>query len=162
MRTNPDRLAALRRAMILDSSPERAFDDITRLLATTLNVPIALVNVLDEDRDWFKSRVGTEMSQSKTATSLCQLFFSDASDFIVVQDTQLDPRLSTNPLVTGQPHVRFYAAARLVVDDQTIGTLCAYDLKPRSLNADQLEQLQTLARTAMTMLKQRSRAQQIA
>lgn len=148
--------------MILDSSPERAFDDITRLLATTLNVPIALVNVLDEDRDWFKSRVGTEMTQSKIATSLCQLFFSDARDLIVVQDTQLDPRLNTNPLVTGQPHIRFYAAARLVVDDQTIGTLCAYDLKPRSLSADQLEQLQILARTAMTMLEQRSRLQQTA
>lgn len=144
--------------MILDSSPERAFDDITRLLATALDVPIALVNVLDADRDWFKSRVGLHQTQSPVATSLCEAFFAEATDLIVVEDTQLDPRFNRNPLVTGQPFVRFYAAARLVVDDQTIATLCAYDLKPKTLHAEQLDQLKTLAATAISAFNQRLKA----
>jgi GAF domain-containing protein len=160
MRNDPDRLAALRRAMILDTTPERAYDDITRLLATALDVPIALVNVLDEARDWFKSRVGIAQTQSSLATSLCEAFFTEATDLIVVEDTHLDPRFNTNPLVTGQPFVRFYAAARLVVAGQTIGTLCVYDLKPKSLDAEQLDQLRTMAATAIAMLKQRSRPAQ--
>jgi GAF domain-containing protein len=158
MRNDPDRLAALRRAMILDSSPEKAFDDITRLLATALDVPIALVNMLDEDRDWFKSRVGIGLTQSAAATSLCDVFFAEQADLIVVPDTQLDARFNANPLVTGQPFVRFYAAARLMVDGATIGTLCAYDIKPKALGAEQLDQLRTMAATAMSMLRQRAAA----
>jgi GAF domain-containing protein len=155
-RKDPDRLAALRSAMILDSSPERAFDDMARLLSTTLDAPIALVNLLDEDRDWFKAYVGTELNQSDAATSLCEVFFTSDADLIVVPDTTLDARFTANPLVTGRPHVRFYAAARLVVDNQTIGTLCVYDFKPRKLGAEQLDQMRTMAATAMTMLKQRT------
>ena len=88
-RKDPDRLAALRSAMILDSSPERAFDDMARLLSTTLDAPIALVNLLDEDRDWFKAHVGTELNQSDAATSLCEVFFTNDADLIVVPDTTL-------------------------------------------------------------------------
>jgi GAF domain-containing protein len=87
---------------------------------------------------------------------LCEVFFTSDADLIVVPDTTLDARFTANPLVTGRPHVRFYAAARLVVDNQTIGTLCVYDFKPRKLGTEQLDQMRTMAATAMTMLKQRT------
>jgi GAF domain-containing protein len=140
----------------LDSSKERAYDDITRLLATTFDVPITMVNLLDDERDWFKSCVGLQQTESPAATSLCEAFFNTSSDLIVVEDTTLDPRFSAHPFVVGEPFIRFYAAARLVVHGQTIGTLCAYDLKPRTMSAGQLDQLQALARAATELLTKRA------
>jgi len=155
MRNDPARLAALRKLLILDSSPERAFDDITRLLSTQLGVPIAMVNLLDEDRDWFKSCVGLPMSESPAATSFCEAFFSTADDLIVVEDTAADARFAGHPLVAGAPFVRFYAAARLAVDGQTLGTLCAYDMQPHAVSAEQFAQLRALASAAASALRQR-------
>ena len=83
-RLDPDRLAALRRLLILDSSPDRAYDDITRLLATSLAVPFTMVNLLDAERDWFKSCVGIQQTQSPSVTSFCEAFFHSAQDLIVV------------------------------------------------------------------------------
>ncbi|MEO5843857.1 MAG: GAF domain-containing protein [Caldimonas sp.] len=155
MRADPIRLAELRRLMILDSSPERDFDNLTGVLASSLEVPIAMVNLLDERRDWFKSRVGLAQGESPAATSFCEAFFHSADDAIVVEDTTRDERFREHPLVIGAPHVRFYAAARLVVAGQTVGTLCAYDLKPRRIPADRLMQLQTLASAVVDLLRQR-------
>ena len=157
MRNDPSRLAVLRRQLLLDSSAERAFDDITRLLAESLDVPIAIVNLLDADRDWFKSCVGLPLQESAVATSFCEVFFHTTDDVIVVEDTLSDPRFSTHPLVVGAPLVRFYADARLTVDEQTIGTLCAYDLKPRKVATEQIAQLQTLANAVVASIKARSR-----
>ncbi len=158
MRNDPKRLAELRRLLILDSSAERAYDDITRALATTLEVPIAIVNLLDEDRDWFKSCVGLAQTQSPAATSFCEAFFASPDDLIVVDDTLADPRFAAHPLVAGPPHVRFYAAARLAIAGQTVGTLCAYDLEPRQISAAQVEQLRALTVAAIELLAQRQPA----
>lgn len=157
MRTDSTRLAELRRLLILDTSPERDYDDITRLLATSLDVPIAIVNLLDERRDWFKSCVGLTLSESPAATSFCEAFFDSSADLIVVEDTTLDRRFAGHPLVVGEPFIRFYAAARLAVDGNTLGTLCAYDLKPRSISTDQVMQMQTLASAVVDHLQRRSR-----
>ena len=156
MRDDPSRIAELRRTGILDSSPQRAFDDLTRLLATALPVPIAMINILDEQRDWFKSRVGVEPTQMPVATSFCEAFFSFPGDVIVVEDTLLDERFADHPLVVGAPQVRFYAAARLVVRGHTLGTLCAYDLQPRRLAPEQIDHLRAMASAAVELLCGRS------
>ena len=140
---------------VLDSSPERAYDDITRLLATELAVPITMVNLLDEERDWFKSCFGVQQTQSPAVTSFCEMFFTSHSDLIVVNDTLLDGRLAYHPLVIGRPFIRFYAAARLMVRGQTVGTLCAYDIEPREITPDQIRHLQHMAVAVVEFLRQR-------
>jgi len=152
----PARLAELKRLCILDSSPERAYDDITRLLASELAVPITMVNLLDEERDWFKSCFGVQQTQSPSVTSFCEMFFTTAADVIVVNDTLLDERLVQHPLVLGRPFIRFYAAARLVVNSQTVGTLCAYDVEPQKITPDQLLHLRQMAGAVVEFLKGRS------
>jgi GAF domain-containing protein len=154
-RGDPARLAQLRRLCVLDSSAERAYDDITRLLATELAVPITMVNLLDEERDWFKSCFGVQQTQSPAVTSFCEMFFTSRSDLIVVNDTLRDERLAQHPLVVGRPFIRFYAAARLVVGGQTVGTLCAYDVEPREITPDQVQHLRQMAAAVVEFLRQR-------
>ena len=156
MRKSPQRLAELQRLLILDSCAESAYDDITRLLATSLEVPVSMINMLDDDRDWFKSCVGMSLSQSPTQTSFCEAFFKTNEDVIVVDDTQADPIFATHPLVTGEPFIRFYAAARLSVGGQTVGTLCAYDMQPRKISVEQISHLQALALSVMELLARRN------
>ena len=155
MRHDPSRLAELRRCLILDSSRERAYDDLTRLLASSLEVPIALVNLMDSERDWFKSCIGLPVNESPASASFCEVFFTTPQDLIVVQDTLQDPRFATHPLVVNAPFVRFYAAARLTSDGHTLGTLCAYDLRPRKISTAQIAQMRTLATAAMELISQR-------
>ncbi len=155
MRLDENRLAELRRALILDTAPERAFDDISRMLATTLEVPITMVNMLDAKRDWFKSGVGVGHTESPAITSFCEIFFTSQADLIVAEDTQLDARFNCHPLVAGPPFIRFYVAARLSVRGHTLGTLCAYDLRPRTLTVEQLGNLQAMASAAIELIRQR-------
>ena len=155
MRSSAKRLAELRRLLLLDSAPERSFDDITQLLASSLSVPIAMVNLLDEQRDWFKSRTGLAICESPAEKSFCEVFFGVADDVVIVNDTMLDARFSAHPLVKGEPHIRFYAAARLVSSGQTVGTLCAYDVAPKTLSSEQMAQLQTLAAAVMHLMAAR-------
>ena len=158
MRKDPIRLAELRRQLILDSSVEKAYDDITRLMSESLEVPIAMINFMDVDRDWFKSRVGFPLTESRVDTSFCESFFSTDKDVIVVPDTLQSEQFSQHPLVTGDPHVRFYAAARLVVNGQTLGTLCAYDMRPRHLLPEQIDDLKALTLAAFELLQSRNKA----
>ena len=156
MRTNSSRLAELQRQLILDSSAEKAYDDIAKLLATSLEVPIAIVNFLDDERDWFKSCVGLPLTESPAATSFCETFFNTSEDLIVVEDTLESALFNRHPMVVGEPFIRFYAAARIRVNGHTIGTLCAYDLQPRHISTDQIAQLQTLTAAVVELLDQRS------
>ena len=156
MRNTPERLAELKRLLILDSSAENAYDDITRLLATSLEVPISLVNMLDDDRDWFKSCVGMPLTESPAETSFCGAFFNTAENLIVVEDATESPLFAAHPLVTGEPFIRFYAAARLSINGQTVGTLCAYDLKPHKISVEQIQQLQALTLSVMELLDKRT------
>jgi GAF domain-containing protein len=155
MRKNPTRLALLKQLLVLDSSPEKAFDDLTGMLATCLDVPITMVNFLDEERDWFKSCVGLAQRQGPVETSFCEQFFHTTDDIFVVEDTLNSPRLADHGLVTGPPHIRFYAAARLAIAGQTVGTLCAYDTRPRSVSPEQIEQLRILALAVLQLLRER-------
>jgi GAF domain-containing protein len=155
MRNDSLRLTELRRTLILDSGVEQAYDDITRLLATTLEVPITMVNMLDIQRDWFKSRVGVQQTQSPVVTSFCEAFFSSSDDMIVAEDTLQDVRFDAHPMVVARPFIRFYAAARLQVRGQTLGTLCAYDVRPRRMSYAQLAALQAMACAAVDLIGQR-------
>ena len=155
-RQDPFRLAELRRLFILDSTEERIYDDLTRVLASSLEVPISMINLLDRERDWFKSSVGLPMRQSAAETSFCNVFFTSQDDMVVVEDATQDARFASHPFVLGAPFVRFYAAARLTVEGHTVGTLCVRDGKPRKISIAQIQQMQTLANAVAALLNQRA------
>ena len=141
------RIAALTRLGLLDTAPEERFDRITRMASMVLGVPIALVSLVDTDRQWFKSRVGIDTLESSRDSSFCAhaILASDNGPFIVA-DTLLDERFATNPLVVGDPHVRFYAGQVLHdTSGSAIGTLCVIDRQPRQFDNTQLQVLADLA-----------------
>lgn len=158
MRKNPARLAELHRQLILDSSPEKAFDDITKLMSESLDVPIAMINFMDVDRNWSKSRVGFPLHEIPVENSFCESFFNSDKEVIVVPDTLQSEQFSQHPLVTCEPHIRFYASARLVVNGQTLGTLCAFDIRPRQLLPEQIDQLKALTLAVFDLLQSRTKA----
>jgi GAF domain-containing protein len=145
MRQNIDRLNELRRLLVLDSQPEQRYDEIAQHLSTALGAPIVMVNLLDEDRDWFKARVGLSMCESPAQKSMCSIVFETKADVVLVPDTLLDARLCDHPFVVDGPKIRFYVAARLKSDGHTVGTLCAYDVQPKILTPEQIGILETLA-----------------
>jgi signal transduction histidine kinase len=149
------RLAALYGYGVLDTPREAAFDDITRLAALICGVPIAVVNLIDRDRQWFKSETGLGVRETPLATSICAHAILQ-QDLFIVEDLQQDSRFAGNPLVTGDPRLRFYAGALLkTADGQPLGTVCVLDTQPRHLRADQTEALQALARQTMAQLELR-------
>jgi len=139
------RIDALKRYDILDTPPDAAFDRITRIAAAYLNVPIALVSLVDETRQWFKSHHGLEVTETPRDIAFCaHAIMGDA--VMVVPDATGDPRFADNPLVTGEPGVRFYAGAPLRTRDGfNLGTLCAIDRVPGNLTGEQLGILDDLA-----------------
>lgn len=149
------RLGALRKYRILDTAPEEAFDDLTLLASQVCGVPIALISLVDEDRQWFKSRVGVAATETARSISLCTHAI-EQPDLFIVEDTLSDDRFRDNALVTGAPHIRFYAGAPLLTRDGfALGTLCVIDRIPRTLAPAQLEALQALRRQAEAQLELR-------
>ena len=149
------RLAALRRYRILDTDPERAFDDLARLASHICGTPIALITLVDADRQWFKSRIGLSLDETSRAVSFC----SDAiqnSGLYIVPDARAHERLRHNPLVTGDPHIRFYAGAPLITPEgHALGTLCVVDRVPRTLTPEQIDALEALRRQVQSQLELR-------
>ena len=156
MRKNDARLKVLQCLAILDTAPEVVFDDLTRAMAQTFGVPIAMVSLLDADRDWFKGCVGFPATELPASTSFCELFLNSDFAVVVVEDTLQDARFASYAMVVGPPHIRFYAAARLSVRGQTVGTLCAYDTSAKQISSDQIEALKALSKAAMELLAQRA------
>lgn len=143
-----ERIAALRSANLLDTSAEERFDRLTRLAKRLFGVPIALVSLVDVNRQWFKSCVGLDASETSRDISFCGHAIL-GHDVFVVPDALADDRFSDNPLVTGPPFIRFYAGCPLqVARGSKIGTLCVIDVEPREFDADSLKLLQDLARMA--------------
>jgi DNA-binding NtrC family response regulator len=146
----PGRLRALRGLGILDTAPERGFDDIARIASYLMNTPIALVSLVDEDRQWFKARVGLEVSETPREHSFCAHAILDVG-VTHVRDASRDKRFCDNPLVLGAPAIRFYAGAPLrTADGHAVGSLCVIDRKPRSLTDRERDILEALARQVMT------------
>jgi PAS domain S-box-containing protein len=149
------RVKALCQLNILDTAPEPAFDDLTRLAAYICQTPVALVTLVDRDRLWFKSKVGLDISEiSRDATFCAQAILQ--SEPLVVNDAQQDEQFAHIPLVQADPAVRFYAGAPLITaEGYGLGTLCVLDYAPRQLDSTQLEALQALARQVIAQLELR-------
>ena len=146
------RLAALRRYRILDTEPERAFDDLTLLASRICNTPIAAITLIDRDRQWFKSGVGMTVSETSRSVAFCARAI-ETHDMLVVPDALGDENFRNNPMVVGEPRIRFYAGAPLVTPDgHALGTLCVVDRIPRTLTPEQLEALGVLRRQAEAQL----------
>jgi diguanylate cyclase (GGDEF)-like protein/PAS domain S-box-containing protein len=138
------RLAALASLDVLDTPAEHRFDRFTRLAAMSFGVPIALVSLVDEHRQWFKSRCGLDVTETPRSIAFCS--HTVAQDgMLVVEDATRDPRFAENPFVAGAPHVRFYAGQPLHSDGQPVGTLCIVDYAPRTLSEAQRQALRDLA-----------------
>ena len=139
------RLETLRSLRVLDTDFDPRFDRLTRLAAETFRVPIALVSLVDTNRQWFKACVGLDVRETSREVAFCSHAIL-ASDVLVVPDALNDPRFADNPLVTGAPHIRFYAGCPLRVGTASpVGTLCLIDTRPRTLSTSQLELLRSLA-----------------
>lgn len=149
-----DRLQALADYHLLDSAPEQAFDDLTQLAAQICHCPIALVTCVDETRQWFKSRVGLDVTETPREHSFCAQAILEPANLLVVPDATLDARFADNPYVQGSPNVRFYAGAPLLTaSGHAIGSLCVIDRAPRQLSDQQLAALRILGRQATYLLE---------
>ena len=149
------RLTSLHGLHVLDTPPEASFDDLVLLAGRIAGTPIALISLVDEGRQWFKARTGLDVPSTGRDISFCDRVVRTGST-LEVADARLDPRYSDNPLVTGEPHVVFYAGFPLIIDDGLVlGTLCVIDRVPRVLTAEQREGLRVLAFQVTTQLRLR-------
>jgi anti-sigma regulatory factor (Ser/Thr protein kinase) len=150
-----DRLAALRRYRILDTEPEQRFDDLALLASQICGTPMALISLIDGERQWFKARVGLAVTQTPRDVAFCARAIEQPGLFIV-PDALDDPRFRDNPFVRQEPHIRFYAGAPLVTADGfALGTLCVLDQKPRTITAAQKAALEALKRQVIAQLELR-------
>jgi len=157
--TEAARLAALNRYAILDTEPEQSFDDLVVLASFVCRTPIATLSLVDDHRQWFKSKVGVEIRETPRDISFCAHAIQQEELFIV-PDALADPRFKDNPLVLGDPHIRFYAGAPLIDEDgYALGTLCVMDRQPRELDDTQKEALLSLRRLALSQIELRRNIQ---
>ena len=156
------RLAALLRYEILDTPDEAAFDDITQLAARYCGTPIALISLVDGERQWFKSRLGLDVSETPRQISFCTHTI-EGDGIFEVADARQDPRFADNPLVREGPRVRFYAGTPLTTPDgHNLGTLCVIDQQPRQLSAEQRDTLERLGRQVTRLFEERLQAHHFA
>jgi GAF domain-containing protein len=150
-----ERLAALKEYQILDTGTELSYDDITALAAHICEVPITMISLVDEARQWFKSKVGIEQQQTSREIAFCAHAILESEPFII-RDAAKDGRFANSALVTGEPHIRFYAGFPLInPEGLALGTLCAVDRQPRQLSTQQEQAMRALARQVMALLELR-------
>jgi hypothetical protein len=155
------RLKVLWQYEVLDTVPEEVFDDLTELAARICEAPIALISLVDENRQWFKSKIGVTVSETSRDVSFCAYAIAQ-SDLFIVPDATQDKRFASNPLVTSEPKIRFYAGAPLITPDgHALGTLCVIDKVPRELRPEQQQALRILARHVVWQLELRRRSREL-
>ncbi|MGD1086980.1 MAG: GAF domain-containing protein [Verrucomicrobiota bacterium] len=156
------RLEALRSYQILDTAPEPMFDDVALLASSICGTPIALMSLVDSQRQWFKARVGLDTRETPREHAFCAYTILGV-ETMVVEDASTDERFAQNPLVTSPPHIRFYAGAPLIDrDGNALGALCVIDRKPRHLADLQRKSLETLGRTVVAHLELKRVSAQLA
>jgi anti-sigma regulatory factor (Ser/Thr protein kinase) len=149
------RLAELRRYRILDTDPEKGFDDLTFLASHVCQSPIALITLIDANRQWFKSRVGVSIRETPREVSFCTHAIQEP-DLLIISDASRDERFKTNPFVVADPKIRFYAGAPFrSANGHALGTLCVLDCVPRQLTIEQREALRALSRQVQGQLELR-------
>lgn len=147
---------------ILDTVPEEVFDELASLAGLICGAPISLISLVDENRQWFKSRVGIDLEETGRDVSLCAHAIMQ-EDLFIIPDAALDERFKDFPLVTEYPKIRFYAGAPLVTPDgHALGTLCVLDKVPRQLDENQKQALRVLARHVMIQLELRRHSKELA
>ncbi len=152
-----DRLQKLYQLEILDTSPEVAFDDLVSLASQLFDVPVALISLIDQNRQWHKSKIGFDASEVSREVSFCAHAILDPDRVMIVEDTARDSRFVDNPFVTSDPQIRFYAGAPLVTSDgYALGTICVLDKKPRTISSRQREALRSLSRLVVSLLEIRT------
>src|SRR6185436_20155683 len=145
-RNEKKRLKVLWEYQVLDTIPEEVFDDLTELAARICEAPIAMITLVDENRQWFKSKVGVTVSETSRDISFCAHAITQV-DLFIVPDATKDERFANSPLVVSEPNIRFYAGAPLITaDGYALGTLCVIDKVPRELREEQKQALKILAR----------------
>lgn len=148
------RLARLQGLGVLDTLPQQAFDDISALAQAICGTPIALITLVDRDRQWFKSRIGVDLTETPREVAFCSHAILNAGQPMMIGDSHKDERFHDNPLVHGPTQVRFYAGAPIVTDDGfALGTVCVIDREPRELTSDQLDALTRLSALVATLLE---------
>jgi len=151
------RLNVLWQYEVLDTLPEAIFDDLTELAAGICEAPIALISLVDEKRQWFKSKFGVTVNETSRDISFCSHAIKQ-SDLFIIPDATKDERFAKNPLVVSDPKIRFYAGAPLITPDgYALGTLCIIDKVPRELRLEQKQALRVLARHVVSQLELRRR-----
>jgi len=148
-----ERISALHRYSILDTPPEKRFDELTKIASIVCDMPIALISLVDEHRHWFKSRIGVEATEGENRLDCFCKHAIEIGETLIVPDTRHDPRFQTNPMVLGPPGIRFYAGALITTEDGFhLGTLCVMDARPRQLLDFQKRFLEHLARSVILEL----------
>ena len=153
-----ERLQALHEYRILGTKPEQSYNDLTTIASEVCNTPISLLSLVDQNRQWFKAKVGVEASETPRDWSFCAHAIQ-STDPLIVEDALNDERFSDNPLVSGDPNIRFYAGFPLQNNEfHRIGTLCVIDREPKTLTKTQINVMEALARQAVAFLELRKRS----
>lgn len=158
LKNEAERLEALKAYEILDSAPEKEFDDISKIASQICGTPISLITLIDEERQWFKSTHGIELTDTPRTIAFCAHAIADPENMLVVNDTTKDERFVDNPFVIGDPPVMYYAGAPLVTSEgYALGTICVIDNEPRELNQEQLDALKALSNQVMLLFELRKK-----
>ena len=157
------RQLALRRFGVLDTAPEEVFDSITAAIAHICEAPIALISLVDGDRQWFKSALGLDAKQTPREIAFCSHAIENQNELFIIEDATKHELFAANPLVTDAPGIRFYAGSPLVsYDGYAIGTLCVIDREARTITSRQQDALAALSKTVIAIMEERKQLQRVA